>query len=350
MRSVPPPGVMEMASKSRWKGSWGYELNELPKQNLNHLSRYISDCLGGLYGSSPCQSIPHYQYSWCGLKSEESEFNHGLILPGGVTWNYGDKGFQVDAMMSRKWCQMGSHEMRWRSSRSYGLVLAQIGPAGYEICSKHLQWGALHLGPLLNVSRWMPCPGNLKRTCIPPTSHHFRKNCIWGSGKSWVFRGDFWSQKEWQQICSLHPSLRHCLTLVALAKQTCFSSQPIHCHIGPYLYFSGSLACLVHPAMSKTLSDILGLLETGLLASWRVYPNFDNYGIAEPWNSGAPYFQTKTWIIAAGGGPKLLLDLPWHLGPTTHRRVQGHLYLDLQLLFSKCPRSHLPKLRRGIFH
>jgi len=58
-------------------------------------------------------------------------------------------------------------------------------------------------------------------------------------------------------------------------------SPPIHCHIGPYLYFSG-LACLVHPAMSKTLSDILGLLETGLLASWRVYPNFDHYGIAEP--------------------------------------------------------------------
>lgn len=143
MRSVPPPGVMEMASKSRWKGSWGYELNELPKQDLNHLSRYMSDCLGGLYGSSPCQSIPHYQYSWCGLKSEESEFNHGLILPGGVTWNYGDKGFQVDAMMSRKWCLMGSHGMRWRSSRcSYGSVLAQIGPAGNEICSKHLQWGA----------------------------------------------------------------------------------------------------------------------------------------------------------------------------------------------------------------
>ena len=53
---------------------------------------------------------------------------------------------------------------------------------------------------------------------------------------------------------------------------------------------------------------------------------------------------------AAGGGPKLFLDLPWHLGPTTHRRAQGHLYLDLQLLFSKCPRSHLPKLRLGIFH
>lgn len=57
---------------------------------------------------------------------------------------------------------------------------------------------------------------------------------------------------------SLHPSLRHSLTLVALAKQARFSPQPIRCHIGPYLYFSGSLACLVHPAMSKTLSDVQG--------------------------------------------------------------------------------------------
>ena len=199
----------------------------------------MSDCLGGLYGSSPCQSIPHYQYSWCGLKSEESEFNHGLILPGGVTWNYGDKGFQVDAMMSRKWCLMGSHGMRWRSSRcSYGSVLAQIGPAGNEICSKHLL--------ALETSKepaYHPHPTTFERIAFGDPG---------SLGSSEVISEARRNDSRYVLSISL-PSLRHSLTLVALAKQACFfSPQPIRCQIGPYLYFSGSLACLVHPAMSKT--------------------------------------------------------------------------------------------------
>ena len=44
----------------------------------------------------------------------------------------------------------------------------------------------------------------------------------------------------------------------------------------------------------------------------------------------------KSPVDQWGSAAKLWVNLSWHLGPTTYWWTQSHLYLDLQLILSKC--------------
>ena len=44
----------------------------------------------------------------------------------------------------------------------------------------------------------------------------------------------------------------------------------------------------------------------------------------------------KSPVDLWGSAAKLWVNLSWHLGPTTYWWTQSHLYLDLQLILSKC--------------